>query len=423
MRAPKSRPGGLGRSSVLSRVKRIYETNPYPAVDASIVRKPVWRLPPMEWSLALARPGREQEAPERILIAGCGTGNEAFGMRRRYPNAEIVGVDFSPRTIAVARQLQRRYSRARTIRFVIGDLTAGDLKNVVGDGFDFVSCHGVMSYIPRPERVLRNLSSCMRDDGALYLGVNGAEHFSIRVRPFLQSLGIDVREIADGKKLRDTLQFADEILGMTGKTRLAKFSTAFLGSDLFGSFNQTLPLERWIELAAKAKLHFQGSYIQWRMMRRAVDEKSAGQMLPRSRAEMQELVEQLAPVSFHPMVLTKRPAPAVPWLDHEELMRWRPRLTGLYSGRLPGRSSEWKGIREFVLKSVPVNTRLEWRMAEWEMEILRQSGGSRSLGEILRRIPARVDRGELRRQLYVLFQLMVINLLPPAAPGSKSPEP
>jgi hypothetical protein len=134
-------------------------------------------------------------------------------------------------------------------------------------------------------------------------------------------------------------------------------------------------------------------------------------------------VEQLAPVSFHPMVLTKRPAPAVPWLDHEELMKWRPRLTGLYSGRLPRRSSEWKGIREFVLKSVPVNTRLEWRMAEWEMEILRQSDGSRPLGEILRRIPARVDRGELRRQLYVLFQLMVINLLPPAAPASQSPEP
>jgi ubiquinone/menaquinone biosynthesis C-methylase UbiE len=55
------------------------------------------------------------------LIAGCGTGNEAFAFRDRFPESEIIAFDFSPRSIALARSSQRRLPRKRRIRFMVAD--------------------------------------------------------------------------------------------------------------------------------------------------------------------------------------------------------------------------------------------------------------------------------------------------------------
>ena len=88
------------------RVLRIYEERPYPAADDRALTDTYWKLAPMEWINALWKPGREQSAPERILVAGCGTGREAFQMSRRFPRARIVAVDFSPRSISIARESQ-----------------------------------------------------------------------------------------------------------------------------------------------------------------------------------------------------------------------------------------------------------------------------------------------------------------------------
>jgi len=44
------------------------------------------------------------EAPARIVDLGCGTGNAAPLMRRRWPDARITGVDGSPDMLARARE-------------------------------------------------------------------------------------------------------------------------------------------------------------------------------------------------------------------------------------------------------------------------------------------------------------------------------
>src|SRR5260221_14699576 len=95
-------------SGVASKVRRLYEKRPYPGAEEDALTEAKWRLAPMEWLTALWKPGREAAAAKRILVAGCGTGREAFAMRRKWPKAEIVAVDFSLRSIAVARELQKR---------------------------------------------------------------------------------------------------------------------------------------------------------------------------------------------------------------------------------------------------------------------------------------------------------------------------
>ena len=64
---------------------------------------------------------------------------------------------------------------------VLVDLTGGDL--------DFITCHGVLSYVARPDRILEQFARCLSEDGAPYLGVNSETHHSRRWRDVLPSFG------------------------------------------------------------------------------------------------------------------------------------------------------------------------------------------------------------------------------------------
>jgi SAM-dependent methyltransferase len=102
----------------------------------------------MEWIAAVWQPARP--SPSRILVAGCGTGAEAFSLSRRFPHSKIVAADFSPRSVAVATDLQRRMPAMKNIHFMVGDLTMQKFARTAERGFDFITCHGVLSYIENP---------------------------------------------------------------------------------------------------------------------------------------------------------------------------------------------------------------------------------------------------------------------------------
>ncbi|MEI8386652.1 MAG: class I SAM-dependent methyltransferase [Verrucomicrobiota bacterium] len=96
-----------------------------------------WCLAPMEWIAAVWQPARP--SPSRILVAGCGTGAEAFSLSRRFPHSKIVAADFSPRSVAVATDLQRRMPAMKNIHFMVGDLTMRKFARTAGRGFDFIT--------------------------------------------------------------------------------------------------------------------------------------------------------------------------------------------------------------------------------------------------------------------------------------------
>jgi SAM-dependent methyltransferase len=391
-----------------SPIRESYEKYPYPAADETALSS-AWRLPPFEWITALCGERRKSSAPQRILVAGCGTGNEAFALRRRFPKAHIAAIDFSPRSISIARRLQRRASEMRNIIFVVGDLTHRSLGGITG-AFDFISCHGVLSYIQTPERALANLSRRLKPAGALYLGVNGAEHFSASGRSFLPAFGCDLADMRDGLHLRKLLKLWDAVLQQSGRASFTRFSATYLASDLFGSFIQNLPLTQWLGLARGTGLYFRGSCSCWRALRSVMEKDFPRLLLPRSHAEICELLEILRPASFHRLLFTREPAANPPWENLEALLASRPMRTNLYAVRLPKRAGPWQRLRAITFKSRAINTRLDWKMPEWELEILRQSDGERTLAEILGEIPFSVPSNLLRRQLYVLHQLLVMKL-------------
>jgi len=59
---------------------------------------------------------------------------------------------------------------------------------------------------------------------------------------------------------------------------------------------------------------------------------------------------------------------------------------------------------------------VELRTAGWEYEVLKQSDGDRSLGEVLKKIPSDVSREKVRKQLFLFYQLAVLNLYAPTTP-------
>ena len=169
----------------------------------------------MEWIQAHWTPGRTTVAPARALVAGCGTGAEAFAFSRRFPHAEIVAVDFSRRTIEIAREYQQRARDRRNVRFVVADLSSPGLNRLIGGDFDLISCYGVLSYVPKAARVFENLSRCLASDGALGVGVNGAGHASVGMRAALPGFGYDVSRFADEPRVWQVLSLFDALLGHT----------------------------------------------------------------------------------------------------------------------------------------------------------------------------------------------------------------
>jgi SAM-dependent methyltransferase len=364
----------------------------------------------MAWIHAIWRPGQEGSDPERILIAGCGTGAEALAVRGRFPLAEIVAIDFSPRSIAIADQLQRRRRPRNPVRFLVADLGVRGLERTVGRHFDFVSCHGVLTYVPEPARALENLARCLAPDGALYLGANGSRHRSVPLRAALPAVGFDTARFVDGPAVREVLAMLDAILATSDRT--ARESAPYLASDVFGPFFQNLPLSDWIDIGRRAGLHFHGSLASHFDLRPAVTKGLCGLLVPRSRVEVAQLLDLLRPAPFHRLVFARQPPANPPWADSERLLTWRPVLSTLYRSRLPAPSRS--GSRTVIFRSPATNTHVRTEMSPWQVELLREGDGARSIGRILRSAGVEVSPDALLQHLYVLHQLLVIDLLPPA---------
>lgn len=398
-------------TNVSEAVRAIYERRPYPALTRAALRRPAWRLPAADWIKAVAQAGPDW--PRRVLVAGCGTGLEAFAVRRRFPKTEVVGVDFAARSIAVAQRWQKTSARWRDIRFLRADLTSDRLAKITGGDFDFISCHGVMSYLPEPMRALRGLANCLRPAGVLYLGVNGATHFSAGWRRFLSAFGIDMQRWSGGERLWRHLKFAAP-LAADPDGEVLKHGAGYLAADLFGSLIHNLPLADWVRMCRQAGLHFRGNSAAHRLVWPAINDGSYELFLPRGRGEVAELLDILQPGAFYRLVFTRSAEPRPPWRRDSTLRQWRPlRTEHLRRFKWPAR----RGARLLKIENRRANIAIELRSAGWEIDLLRESNGERSLQEILAGQSRRVTPAALRSQLYLFYLLDLLNFLPPAARG------
>jgi malonyl-CoA O-methyltransferase len=138
--------------------------------DAVVRRPALWRLfrGPLRYQFerlaaswdARRTPGRVEayeaalaalpEAPRRALDLGTGTGDGAFALARRFPEAEVVGVDLAAAMVAEARGKTPAKLEGR-VRFEVAD--AARLPFGTGE-FDLVAMNNMIPFFDELTRVL-----------------------------------------------------------------------------------------------------------------------------------------------------------------------------------------------------------------------------------------------------------------------------
>jgi SAM-dependent methyltransferase len=158
----------------------------------------------------------------RLLDAGCGTGDSAIYMAQQAPGAEVVALDASTASLAVARQ--RAQARGLTnVQTVNASLL--ELPRLGLGSFDYVVCSGVLHHLPDPPAGLRALVDVLQPDGGLGLMLY-ARHGRVPVYQVQELL----RRLGPGEPLHDRVMLAADVLGALPEQHL--FKTARLDQHL-----------------------------------------------------------------------------------------------------------------------------------------------------------------------------------------------
>lgn len=99
------------------------------------------------------------ENPKRIIDIGCGPGNSTAVLKKRYPNAYILGVDFSPNMIEKAK------ADYPELDFMLFDATK-DFDKLEGK-FDIVFSNACIQWIPNHKKLLADMMSILNQGGMM----------------------------------------------------------------------------------------------------------------------------------------------------------------------------------------------------------------------------------------------------------------
>lgn len=99
-------------------------------------------------------------AYQQIVDLGCGTGEQALTLARRFPQARVLGLDSSPEMLARAPVQQ-----APNLSFA-----QGDIRDLDGQ-YDLIYSNAALQWLPNHEALLRALWALLRPGGVLAVQV------------------------------------------------------------------------------------------------------------------------------------------------------------------------------------------------------------------------------------------------------------
>jgi SAM-dependent methyltransferase len=171
---------------VSRQVQQQYEENPYPRwVDVGRIVRPTTLR---SWLSTLAAgAGPEENTAGDILIAGCGTGQQAIETAQMFPEARVLAVDLSLSSLAYARRKTHALG-LRNLEYGQADILRLD---AIGRTFDLIESIGVLHHLADPLAGWRVLIKLLRPKGLLRLGLYseiGRKHV-VAARGFIAQRG------------------------------------------------------------------------------------------------------------------------------------------------------------------------------------------------------------------------------------------
>jgi SAM-dependent methyltransferase/Flp pilus assembly protein TadD len=145
-------------------VRAQYEANPYPRWIR--LSRPVRATTLPAYLAEHFGPGIGEAQVASILIAGCGTGQEAIETAAQFPSTQVVAVDLSLASLVYAQRKAEELG-VRNLEFAQADLLE---LPALRRTFDAASSVGVLHHLADPLAGLRAVAACVRPGGFLRLG-------------------------------------------------------------------------------------------------------------------------------------------------------------------------------------------------------------------------------------------------------------
>jgi 2-polyprenyl-3-methyl-5-hydroxy-6-metoxy-1,4-benzoquinol methylase len=175
-------------------VQQMYEENPYPRYKYADHTHPHFAKPTAEFislettiaNLSFTNELSLNSSP-KILIAGCGTGNQVINASR-YKNAQITAIDISKNSLAYAARKSQEYKMNNVRLQQLDILDANQLKDV----YDVIECSGVLHHLQNPAKGLATLNSKLKPGGYFKIGLYSklARQKVSAARELIQNLSI-----------------------------------------------------------------------------------------------------------------------------------------------------------------------------------------------------------------------------------------
>ena len=153
-------------------VRAQYEENPFPRWVQSPVRTRRFALGAWLGELFPHLPPpvpryADPAAALDVLVAGCGTGQEAMGSATRFLNSELLAVDLSLTSLAYALRKTEEIG-LKNITYAQGDILELD---GLGRQFDIVECAGVLHHLADPVAGWRILAGLTKPGGYMLMAL------------------------------------------------------------------------------------------------------------------------------------------------------------------------------------------------------------------------------------------------------------
>ncbi len=122
----------------------------------------------------------EIENPNKILDIGCGPGNSTYELKKRWPDAQICGIDNSEDMINTAK------STYKDIDFAI--VNASNQLHTINEQYDIVFSNACIQWLPDHHKLLGEMMDLLNNDGilAIQLPMNFNEPIHQLIREVVQ---------------------------------------------------------------------------------------------------------------------------------------------------------------------------------------------------------------------------------------------
>jgi SAM-dependent methyltransferase len=245
---------GAPTGAVSSAVRAQYEANPYPRW---IRMQTLFDAAPLADIIRELFPGIEvKRGPTRILLAGCGTGQNAIATARRFADSSVLAVDLSLASLA--------YAKRKTLELGVSNIAYrhADLLALasLGERFHLVEASGVLHHLEDPLDGWRVLAGLVEPGGFMRIGLyseHGRRHM-VHARDFIAQRGFDATP-AGIRAARAAIRAAtqDELLARVARNE-DFFSLSGCRDMLFHVQEQRFSLPGIAAMIDALGLHFLG---------------------------------------------------------------------------------------------------------------------------------------------------------------------